>query len=1114
VEDGRLSSRAEDLLRWADDLDLDRILVIGDPDPGMAGLVASIGCEVRWTQNPLGRSFKAPLMAFRSVTSSGPWCAVLNPSAPESVPRTWTWSTLPSDDPLDMAFYTFDTLWSQSSPMAGQSMFKPGDLVGLMGSPGIGRVKAARRVGDSYEYTVTMDGLDQQVPEASLVLQAGDPRDPDFWLRRHPASAASMARTLTWTKIRHPLTDVIYSFRSSRTVFRTYQFRPVLKMINSDNRRLLIADEVGLGKTIEAGLVWNELEQRGEIKSALVVCPSTLRFKWQRELRIRFERDISVLDRAALERWVEDLERGEGRDFHGIVSLELFRASTEVLERLEALSPRIDLVIVDEAHYLRNVGTRSNKLGALLAEWADALMFLSATPLNLHQDDLFNLLTLLDEETFPSSQLLQEQIEPNRAINAAARVLIADGRREPRLVLQQLAPLKSSIFGRILQSVPDYRLLSQILDRPTPLELDEIARAKRHLFELHTLAPVFTRTRKVDTHEEKAIREPRDCVVVWTDEERALYDAIYAEISAEAARTGKPAGFVMQMPLRQAASCLPVMQQRLLSKSGGRWSDEDESDIEDDNEGLPLPGAVIARPLPVDSKYQLFLTTIRDALEVGEGQALVFSFFQGTLEYLLKRLSQDLPSITKVALMYGPTPAPERERIMERFRRGEIHVLLCSEVGAEGLDLQECNVLVNYDLPWNPMRVEQRIGRLDRFGQKAEKIFIFNMQVPGTIETDILNRLYTRIGIFRDTIGDLEPILRDFDHVLGQALDPHLTPDQREAKLVQLGVALESRTQDIEELSTTDSLMNGIGDMLVDGFDEDSPGRGRFIGREELRDFVRAFLDQKEGKMRAIKGMADTFQITGGRELAQALRSVPRRSQSSVNPVQLAAMVEDEGFTVTFDEREAVAHGLVVVNVQHPLVQAALTHLGGDDLLLDRFGTVRIAGLEPARECTAGLFLVEARGIRPSLELLCVAVDADGEHVLGVGDQILSALAHARLEESPEPITGDVTRQFARIDQIRAEILHERNRLGIEANNALVDRRVAARQREFRLKIDRAQDTLAKVVDRGRSERIQRMNLARVHNLQARLDDVVAELESKRGYSIRSSPVAVLVVRP
>ena len=124
--------------------------------------------------------------------------------------------------------------------------------------------------------------------------------------------------------------------------------------------------------------------------------------------------------------------------------------------------------------------------------------------------------------------------------------------------------------------------------------------------------------------------------------------------------------------------------------------------------------------------------------ETGLRQVMVFSFFRGTLQYLEQRLSLKM----SVRLMTGLTKMDERQRVMEDFRAGKFDVLLLSQVGAEGLDFEFCNVLVNYDLPWNPMQVEQRIGRLDRFGQTSEKIFIFNMHVPGTIESDIFERLY------------------------------------------------------------------------------------------------------------------------------------------------------------------------------------------------------------------------------------------------------------------------------------------------------------------------------------------------------------------------------------
>lgn len=1111
MPDGLATADVSKLPGLAKQFSVEQVLVIGDPAEDVMALISQLDAEVRWTKGTFMSVFPTRLLVCRPYDARPEWRAVVNPAGPACRDRSWTWRTMDTNDELFDVLDAFDSLWPTASRMQGSSQYREHDLVSLAGSGEIGRVVRAIRSGDSYEYAVSVKGQTVKAPESSLTAVAADPGDPFFWLSRQPAPAQDIARTLTWTKLCHPLTDVIYSYRSSKTIFRAYQFKPVLKVINSDKRRLLIADEVGLGKTIEAGLVWNELEQRGEVRSALVICPSALRFKWQSELRERFDRQVDVLDRARLQRWALELEAGEGGDFQAIASIELLRAADEQLAQLRALSPRIDLVIVDEAHYMRNKGTRSNDLGELVSEWADALLFLSATPLNLHQDDLYNLLSILDPEAFPSAELLREQIVPNRAFNAAAADLVRGGWRKPREVLSRLAELDSTPLGQTVRRDPEFKQLSHLLGHDGPLLPKEIAQAKRHLVELHSLAPIFTRTRKVDTHEQKAVREPHDREVLWTAEEKELYNAIQAHIRADASASNQPLGFALQMPLRQAASCLPVMQQRLRGRTDETWTDEDE--LEATSAAVTLPSTLIKRPLTTDSKYNMFLGTIGEALEVGTGQALVFSFFRGTLEYLAKRIAEDRPDL-RVGLMYGPTPVPQREALMVAFRRGDLDVLLCSEVGAEGLDFQFCNVLINYDLPWNPMRLEQRIGRLDRFGQRAEKIFIFNMQVPGTIEADILSRLYHRINIFRETIGDLEPILRDFDESLARALSPHLTAAQRERRILEIGVALEQRAHDIEQLSTTDSLMNGVNDLLIDGFEEDSPGGGRFVGRDELASLMAWYLDSTGGHMRRLNDHACAFRVTGGPNTANDLRRItPRSRHTVISPASVAAQIE-EGISVTFDEREAIERSLPCVTISHPLIDAAVSHLSSDHLLLDRYGVVRVPGLTPDRECLAGIFLVEVSGLRPALELMCVVVDGDGVELPGVGEQLLSSLAHSTFEQSDGPVALPVTQLFRRVDSIRARILRERDQDGTQGNDALVDRRQAARRREYDLKLGRARETLRTNQQRGISERVLRMNRGRIEKLEARRDDVLAALDRRRGFSITSQDVAVLVLRP
>ena len=210
----------------------------------------------------------------------------------------------------------------------------------------------------------------------------------------------------------------------------------------------------------------------------------------------------------------------------------------------------------------------------------------------------------------------------------------------------------------------------------------------------------------------------------------------------------------------------------------------------------------------------------------------MFSFFRRTLAYLRQRLAGEF----SVRVMDGSVPQDDRVRIMEDFREGKFDVLLLSEVGSEGLDFEFVGALVNYDLPWNPMRVEQRIGRLDRFGQKHERIHILNFHVPGTIETDIFDRLYQRIHVFEESIGELEPILRSQVGQLTRAvLDPRRSDAERQAEVDRIGLAIENKRADLDDLqSQASGLMTGLDEILIDGFEESVVNAGRYIGANEV----------------------------------------------------------------------------------------------------------------------------------------------------------------------------------------------------------------------------------------------------------------------------------------
>jgi superfamily II DNA or RNA helicase len=1018
--------------------------------------------------------------------------------------------------PLAIARQWLDFLWPAAAPVGQRGAFEPGDVVRLLGSDAIGEITdQPSPVDDSFVYRVLVAGRVKTVTESGLERVDTGNDDPVGWVQGVRSSAQDVANRITLTKVTNALSDTLYSYGSSKTVLRSYQFKPVLRMIGSDHKRLLIADEVGLGKTIEAGLVWTELEQRSHVRRVLVVCPSMLVRKWRDEMQRRFGRTIRILDRLGLEELVEHIRSGDGESvFYGVVSLERLRSSDH-LAMLESAGPTFDLVIVDEAHYLRNSETASYEVGERLSEWSDALIFLSATPLNLGQDDLFNLVSLLLPAQFPSRDIFPEQLEPNAVLTRAGR-LLRDAAIDRAAIQQELEKLAEMRFGPAVVARPEYVEFTALLNRPELTAYDR-ARAKRLLGDLNTLASTVSRTRRADVPEAKAIREPITIHVDWSEAEQAFYQRIWLWTWARAKAKGIPPGFAAQMPLRQTASCIPAMLQRLAGEQQDAVDDAEddlgaESGIDDasawEDELVATLRAQLDDPqlIPqVDTKFDAFASALERARQLGTGQVMVFSFFRLTLEYLQLRLQDSY----RVAVMHGGVDVAQREVIMERFRAGKIDILLLSEVGSEGLDFEFCNVLFNYDLPWNPMRVEQRIGRLDRFGQVNDKIFIFNFQVPGTIETDIFERLYARLKVFEDSIGELEPVLRsEFADLQRIAFDPRLSDDQRAAELRRTETAFAERAQQLDELRMAESELIGLDQLTVDGLESDLD-RGRYIGREEIRVLVQRLLHRHPGSMlRLDDGASGTIIGTG--DLAQLVSKTQRIARASrFSLTELCRLLADgEPIDVTLDPDVASRTDRDLLSLRHPLVLTAIEDAQNrPELRAARYARMRIRGNQPGRYL-ALLSLLEITGLRPTLELSPTTIDLDRlVTVDGVGDLLLGAIARGEIDEwqlESEPDLRDQT-ALARSVALRELVRIEAERRA--SNDALVTARRTTVTAEFEFKIGRAQATLAKVSDRPT---LRRLHEGRIRNLRAEESRRLADIEHGRELSANLRDVAVV----
>ena len=674
-----------------------------------------------------------------------------------STPQEWSRSDFRAAS-LERAEDWFENLW-KTATILSPPKFLEKDIVAVGPDRAEGTItKTPMFSNNTWIYAVRCEGRTRQCDEGDLdVLSVDD--DPIDWVGRSPEGYRAVSATLTRSKLLQNLTDTVYSYEATRTIFRPYQFRPVIKLLNTDHHRLLIADEVGLGKTIEAGLIWTELEARRHADRVLVVCPSGLVGKWIAEMRERFGFDLLNLDRANLAKLHQLVEEDRfPTRYHAICSLERLRNWSQ-LEGFNDLAPRFDLVIVDEAHSFRNLGTQSNALGALLTEWAEALLFLSATPLNLGNEDLFNLLQILDPGEFDDQYSLEVRLQPNKVLNCvSASLLHAAVTSEQRV--SWLRSLEQLPFGSAVAQRYEYEMLTKLLSKDS-LNPGDVAEARRLITDLNTLSTVVTRTRKSEIDEDQTIRSPHPISVQLESTERALYDAIYDWQVARAKRLRAPLGFVGQMPLRLAGSCLQAAKTRLLTDEADWSTDEVNLDsyadgnlIDIDNSEMeqpPVKVMVAAKALgDLDTKYDMFIGALRPIIEQDK-RVLVFTFSRATLSYLHKRLSKSF----KTCVLHGGVPQDDRAGLIESFRACDYDVMVATRVASEGLDFEFCSAVVNYDLPWNPMEVEQRIGRIDRFGQQEKLIHILNFTTPGTIETDIIIRVHERIGVFTNSIGEL-----------------------------------------------------------------------------------------------------------------------------------------------------------------------------------------------------------------------------------------------------------------------------------------------------------------------------------------------------------------------
>ena len=796
-----------------------------------------------------------------------------------------------------------------------------------------------------------------------------------------------LRRTLTRLRVTGRLSEVVYSMEATETDFYAYQFKPVIKLMSSPTDALLIADEVGLGKTIEAGLVWTELRARLDCDRLLVVCPKTLCQKWQDELAMRFGVEARIGDaKAVLDAMTRAREAGRGYalvcsmqglrpprgwDDHDTENeVERGSARRDLARFLDEASdgePLIDLLVVDEAHHMRNPATLLHRFGRLANSVASHRLFLSATPIHLRNRDLHSLLSMVDPDTFEFERTLSELIETNAPI-IAARDLLLSANGSASEILDQVAEAQGHEILR------GSKALAQIRRELTTTNLDRSKRSElaARLERVNQLANYVTRTRRRDVQGFGVIREPQTPVLEMSPDERIFYDEISEVVREYAWDRAANERFLLSMPQRLLTSSLAAASAYWTGLAVADEEDIEESD-RDLHEGLldrrPLVGLIARRArslemtavlAEVDTKYQLLLCELRKLWETEtDAKIIVFSSFIPTLEYLLDRLREDG---IRPELLHGQVRRPRAE-ILARFRTsGSVRILLSSEVGSEGVDLQFSATVVNYDLPWNPMRLEQRIGRVDRLGQTKDKVTILNLIYDDTIDKRIYERLYQRLQIGERALGEMEAVLgkpiRELERTL---LDPKLSDQQKEQAIDRTALALENQRRDEEQLEAEAGSLVQHGDYILARITE-SRGRNRWISGDDILTYVRdrVIRDFPGSVIETSPTGSDTYRISLSPEGHVAFRAfLGRQRVRGRTRLPYDDAEQRYRFTSSVVQKDA---GVECISQLHPLVRfAARQDLDDDAVRNAQAVAARLRPGESCSDCTPGLYVLAAR---------------------------------------------------------------------------------------------------------------------------------------------------------
>jgi ATP-dependent helicase HepA len=971
-----------------------------------------------------------------------------------------------------------ENLFALPTDVLERVLFTAGSQVHLAAEDEIGVVADVVNVDGKTFYAVQLPGGIQKtvLEDGVRIAVVTDPLQLIRAGSLDPARSVNLRIAASRLLFAHQF-DELSSLSNSRVEIKEHQVGVLHRVATSYPHRFLLADEVGLGKTIEAGLILKELKARGMAKRVLVLAPSGIVSQWQFELKTKFNEVFAQLNGQSIA-YLRDNHPGENVwALNDNVIASASYACWDDDRMREIAVADWDLVIIDEAHHARRTlhnlaGTRLFRLVQSLADPehvnSRAMLFLTATPMQLHPFELYSLIELLDPTLFPS----YEDFDAHRQDLAGLNTTVD--------AVQRWHSLGQGEQSEAIVDVSSWLGLGEADSKQRLTDPEHRGALVEDLLAKHRLSEALIRNRKAVV----GGFMPRKAAV-WevqlTEAEWEAYDAVtkYALEGFERSRIEKNNALGFLMVIFQKLSC---SSSEALRKSLLRRVDKLEKKLapataapadEDELEELPIVEALddvlttqfresteqeiaelesivrLLEAIELDSKTKVLGEQLEEIVQTeAHPKVLIFTQFRDTQAYLAEHIA----SPWSVHIFHGQLKPSEKEQAVARFRDGEgPQILVSTEAGGEGRNFQFCHMLVNYDLPWNPMKVEQRIGRLDRIGQK-HPVTIFNMSTTGTIEERVVEVLTDRIGLFEETVGGLDPILGEVESDLRQILT--LAGERAERAIDEYERQLEDR------VTKARAAERRLADLIMDtrSFRQDEVqellGRKGSLSNDQLKAFVLGVLNELGVAIERHPAIEEVFEL---RLRGRFQDEFPR----IVKDAYTRMVTFDPATALDHEEIEFLAFGNEIVDsvveyVRRREYPGRASHR-----------RIRTSDVEP---CQGWLFIyaLEFEGVNPSKEVFPIFVRPDGEQDPELGAWLLERAARIKREDSADssplpPRDESFDRAAAVAEETSLQRLLSRQSELATANLERLNQERAKLERFYEYKSQAAADKLATV---------------------------------------------------